>query len=48
MTWNTGCEEKNVRIVGLPERSEGLDPAVFLEKWFKDLFREDTFSPFLQ
>lgn len=35
---------KNVRIVGLPERSEGPDPTVFLEKWLKDLFGEQSFS----
>lgn len=39
-------QRKKVRIVGLPERSEGLDPVAFLEKWFKDLFGEDTFSTF--
>lgn len=29
---------KNVRIMGLPEHSEGPDPVIFLEKWLRDLF----------
>lgn len=39
-------QRKNVKIVGLPERSEGLDPVVFLEKWFKYSYGEDSFSSF--
>lgn len=35
----------NVRVVGLPERSEGLNPIAFLEKWLIELFGRETFSP---
>lgn len=37
---------KNVRIVGLPEHSEGADPVAFLEKWFSDALGQDSFTPF--
>lgn len=40
-------QRRNVRIVGLPERSEGPDPVAFLEKWLKDTFGQESFSPFL-
>lgn len=39
-------QRKNVRIVGLPEQSEGSDPTVFLENRFKYLFGEHSFSSF--
>lgn len=34
----------NVRLVGLPEGSEGINPIEFLDKWFIDLFGKDIFS----
>ena len=35
----------NVRLVGLPEKSEGTNPTEFLESWFSKLFGKDSFSP---
>lgn len=35
----------NVRLVGLPERSEGSDPIDFLEKLFVEVFGKESFSP---
>lgn len=34
----------NVRLVGLPERSEGANPIEFLEKWLGELFGKESFS----
>lgn len=41
---NRLCRD-NVRLVGLPEKSEGLNLIEFLEKWFIELFGKETFSP---
>lgn len=35
----------NIRVVGLPERSEGQNPETFAEQWLKELLGEETFSP---
>lgn len=35
----------NLRILGLPERSEGQHPCDFAERWLKELLPEATFSP---
>lgn len=35
----------NVRVLGLPERSEGENPTVFAESFFKDLFQLTDVSP---
>lgn len=37
---------KNVRVLGLPERSEGNNPIEFMEGWFRDMFGKDSFSSF--
>lgn len=34
----------NVRVVGFPEGSEGLDPIVFLENWVLGVFGGETFT----
>lgn len=34
----------NVRMVGLPEKSERSNPIAFLEKWLVELFGRETFS----
>lgn len=34
----------NVRLVGLPEKSEGPNPIEFLENWLVELFGKDSFS----
>lgn len=34
----------NVRVVGLPEGSEGSDPMAFLERWLIETFGRETFS----
>lgn len=34
----------NVRLVGLPEKSEGLNPIAFLENWVIEVFGKETFS----
>lgn len=36
----------NVRVVGLPERTEGSNPMGFMEKWFTKIFGKESFSPF--
>ena len=36
----------NVRIIGMPERSEGASPIAFLEDWFRETFGASSFSPF--
>lgn len=36
----------NVRVIGLPERSEGSNPIAFMEGWFREIFGPTTFSPF--
>ena len=36
----------NVRIIGIPERSEGANPIEFLEGWLRETFGATTFSPF--
>lgn len=36
----------NVRIVGLPEKVEGKDPAAFVENWLIEIFGKNAFSPF--
>uniref|UniRef100_A0A803K4A7 L1 transposable element RRM domain-containing protein n=1 Tax=Xenopus tropicalis TaxID=8364 RepID=A0A803K4A7_XENTR len=35
----------NVRVLGLPERSEGAHPETFAETWLKELLGQDAFSP---
>lgn len=35
----------NLRILGLPERSEGQHPCEFIERWLKELLPEAQFSP---
>lgn len=40
---NRLCRD-NVRLVGLPEKSEGPNPIEFLEKWFIELFGRENFS----
>lgn len=34
----------NVRLIGLPERSEGANPIAFLEKWLGELIGKESFS----
>lgn len=34
----------NVRVMGLPERSEGSCPEAFMEKWLREVFGTETFS----
>lgn len=34
----------NVRVIGLPERSEGPNPIAFLEGWFREIFGAATFT----
>lgn len=34
----------NVRLVGLPEKSERANPIEFLENWFMELFGRETLS----
>lgn len=36
----------NVRILGLPERCEGPNPAGFMEKWLVENFGKESFSSF--
>lgn len=36
----------NVRLMGLPEKSEGPKSIEFLERWFTELLGKETFSPF--
>ena len=36
----------NVRIVGLPEKTEGRDPTAFVEAWLQEVFGKDAFTPF--
>ena len=36
----------NVRIVGLPEKTEGRDPTTFIESWLVEIFGKEAFSPF--
>ena len=36
----------NVRVIGLPERSEGSNTISFMEGWLRDIFGPDTFSSF--
>lgn len=35
----------NLRILGLPERSEGQHPCEFVERWLKELLPEAQFTP---
>lgn len=35
----------NLRVIGLPERSQGSKPIVFLEELFKEIFDPTSFSP---
>lgn len=37
---------QNVRLLGLPEGSEGACPEMFLEKWIREVFGAETFSHF--
>ncbi|KAE8587398.1 hypothetical protein XENTR_v10021959 [Xenopus tropicalis] len=34
----------NIRVVGLPERSEGQNPELFAEKWLQDMLGAEIFS----
>lgn len=34
----------NIRVVGLPERSEGANPETFAEQWLRELLGPETFS----
>lgn len=34
----------NVRIVGLPEKTEGRDPTQFVEQWLMDTFGKEAFT----
>lgn len=34
----------NVRIVGLPEKTEGRDPTEFVEKWLMEIFGKEAFT----
>lgn len=49
--WKQKCDDlenkdrrNNVRILGMPERAEDLDPASFIEHWIKSTFPDATFS----
>lgn len=37
---------QNVRVLGLPEKSEGPRPEEFLEGWLREVFGAETFSRF--
>lgn len=36
----------NIRIVGMPEKSEGKHPAEFIEAWLADTFGKNNLTPF--
>lgn len=38
------ARRKNVRVLGLPEKSEGNNPVEFMEGWFRDMFGKNAFS----
>lgn len=38
------ARRKNVRVLGLPEKSEGNNPVEFMEGWFRGMFGKDAFS----
>lgn len=40
------ARRKNIRILGLSEKSEGNNPTEFMETWLKDMFGRDSFSIF--
>lgn len=40
------ARRKNVRVLGLPERSEGNNPTEYMEGWFRDMFGKDCLSKF--
>lgn len=37
---------KNVRVLGLPERSKGNNPIEYMEVWLKEMFGKDSLSNF--
>ena len=41
-----GNRRNNVRILGMPEQSEGANAIAFLEGWFREVFGATSFSPF--
>lgn len=38
-------KHNNVHIAVLPERVEGRDPTVFVEKWLQEIFGKESFTP---
>ena len=40
------ARRSNLRIVGLPEGSEGQDPLHYMEEWLKSFMPADTLTPF--
>lgn len=44
--WENRSRRQNVRVMGLPEKSEGSCPEEFMEKWLKEVFGAEAFSQF--